>query len=370
MDMKQIDNVNELLRDDLKSTIKKGSNVSIAAAYFSIYAYRELKKELERVEELRFIFTSPTFNHDPEEKTEKKAEREFYIAKQNRERYLYGTEYEIKLRNEMNQKAIAKECADWIQKKCRFKSLTGNGTFNGNIVVEPPLEEELVYFPVNAFSTADLGCERGNYIFNTNTRLGAPVSTTYLRNFNALWNDESQVQDVTEEVIQSISSAYQENSPEFIYYVILYNIFKEFLTDISEDDLPNEANGFKQSKIWNLLYDFQKDAALAIINKLEKYNGCILADSVGLGKTFTALSVIKYYENRNRSVLVLCPKKLAANWNTYKDNYNHPAVFSIPGQSRCKVLCRISVCEHRELSSKEDNRERLLRHDRIRAFLR
>lgn len=325
MDMKQIDNVNELLRDDLKSTIKKGSNVSIAAAYFSIYAYRELKKELERVEELRFIFTSPTFNHDPEEKTEKKAEREFYIAKQNRERYLYGTEYEIKLRNEMNQKAIAKECADWIQKKCRFKSLTGNGTFNGNIVVEPPLEEELVYFPVNAFSTADLGCERGNYIFNTNTRLGAPVSTTYLRNFNALWNDESQVQDVTEEVTQSISSAYQENSPEFIYYVILYNIFKEFLTDISEDDLPNEANGFKQSKIWNLLYDFQKDAALAIINKLEKYNGCILADSVGLGKTFTALSVIKYYENRNRSVLVLCPKKLAANWNTYKDNYvNNP----------------------------------------------
>lgn len=325
MDMKQIDNVNELLRDDLKSTIKKGSKVSIAAAYFSIYAYRELKKELERVEELRFIFTSPTFNHDPEEKTEKKAEREFYIAKQNRERYLYGTEYEIKLRNEMNQKAIAKECADWIQKKCRFKSLTGNGTFNGNIVVEPPLEEELVYFPVNAFSTADLGCERGNYIFNTNTRLGAPVSTTYLRNFNALWNDESQVQDVTEEVIQSISSAYQENSPEFIYYVILYNIFKEFLTDISEDDLPNEANGFKQSKIWNLLYDFQKDAALAIINKLEKYNGCILADSVGLGKTFTALSVIKYYENRNRSVLVLCPKKLAANWNTYKDNYvNNP----------------------------------------------
>ena len=102
-------------------------------------------------------------------------------------------------------------------------------------------------------------------------------------------------------------------------------MFSEFLDDISEDDLPNEATGFKDSKIWSLLYDFQKDAALAIINKLERYNGCILADSVGLGKTFTALAVMKYYENRNKSVLVLCPKKLAENWNTYKDNYvNNP----------------------------------------------
>ncbi len=105
----------------------------------------------------------------------------------------------------------------------------------------------------------------------------------------------------------------------------LYNVFSEFLDDISEDVFPNEATGFKQSEVWNMLYDFQKDAVLAIINKLEKHNGCILADSVGLGKTFTALAVIKYYEERNKTVLVLCPKKLAENWNTYKDNYvNNP----------------------------------------------
>ncbi len=89
--------------------------------------------------------------------------------------------------------------------------------------------------------------------------------------------------------------------------------------------MPNEATGFKQSRVWQMLYNFQRDAALAIINKLEKYNGCILADSVGLGKTFTALAVIKYYESRNKSVLVLCPKKLYNNWNTYRDNYiNNP----------------------------------------------
>ena len=111
--------------------------------------------------------------------------------------------------------------------------------------------------------------------------------------------------------IENITTAYNENSPEFIYFMTLYHVFSEFLDDISEDELPNEATGFKHSKIWNMLYNFQKDAVLAIINKLERYNGCILADSVGLGKTFTALAVVKYYENRNKSVLVLCPKKLA-----------------------------------------------------------
>lgn len=143
--------------------------------------------------------------------------------------------------------------------------------------------------------------------------------------FETLWNDHDKLQDVTNVVIENITTAYNENSPEFIYFMTLYHVFSEFLDDISEDELPNEATGFKQSKIWSLLYDFQRDAVLAIINKLERYNGCILADSVGLGKTFTALAVVKYYENRNKSVLVLCPKKLAENWNTYKDNYvNNP----------------------------------------------
>jgi SNF2 family DNA or RNA helicase len=133
------------------------------------------------------------------------------------------------------------------------------------------------------------------------------------------------MQDVTDEIIESISAVYHENPPAFIYFITLYNIFREFLDDLSEDYLPNEKTGFNESLIWKMLYPFQWDAALAIINKLERYNGCILADSVGLGKTFTALAVIKYYENRNKSVLVLCPKKLQDNWNTFKGNYiNNP----------------------------------------------
>ena len=174
------------------------------------------------------------------------------------------------------------------------------------------------YMPINGFTTVELGCERGNNAYSIIHKTEAPISESYIKIFEELWNDKNRLQDVTDEVLYNITAAYNENSSDFIYFVTLYNIFNEFLEDISEDVLPNEATGFKTSKIWNLLYNFQKDAALAIINKLEKYNGCILADSVGLGKTFTALAVIKYYEKRNKDVLVLCPKKLAQNWNTYR----------------------------------------------------
>lgn len=318
--MKIFDNITDIVRDDMENTIKKGSKVSVAAACFSIYAYNELKMQLESVDEFRFVFTSPTFI---KEKTEKQ-KREFYIPRQSREQSLYGTEFEIKLRNEMTQKAIAQECADWIRKKVRFKSNRTGENMGGFMTVDSS-SEQVAYLPLNNFTTVDLGCERGNNSYNMINRFEAPFSTQYMQLFDSLWNDNNKLQDVTDVIVDNITSVYNENSPEFIYFMVLYNVFSEFLDDISEDILPNEATGFKQSKIWSLLYGFQKDAVLAIINKLEKYNGCILADSVGLGKTFTALAVIKYYENRNKTVLVLCPKKLSENWNTYKDNYvNNP----------------------------------------------
>ena len=314
--MELINNITKTLRDDLSVEIQHGSKVSIAAACFSIYAFQELKSQLKDINELRFIFTSPTFITEKP----KKEKREFYIPRLNRERSLYGTEFEVKLRNELTQKAIAKECADWIRQKVTFKSNVTAENMMGFINVD-----NSNYMPINGFTTVDLGCERGNNAYTFIQKTGAPFSQAYLELFEILWNDTARMQEVTDEVVENISTAYNENSPDFIYFVTLYNIFNEFLEDISEDVLPNEATGFKESKIWSMLYNFQKDAALAIINKLEKYNGCILADSVGLGKTFTALAVIKYYENRNKSVLVLCPKKLTNNWNTYKDNYvNNP----------------------------------------------
>lgn len=313
--MEVINNITKTLKDDLSVEIKQGSKLSITAACFSIYAFQELKEQLIAIDELRFIFNSPTF---VKEKLAK-GKREFYIPRLNRERSLYGTEFEIKLRNELTQKAIAKECAEWIKDKVTFKSNISDNTIQGGLVVD-----DTGYTPINNFTTVELGCERGNVISTTIVK-DSSLAKSLLSDFNEIWNDKKILQNVTDEVVESITAAYNENSPDFIYFITLYNIFNEFLEDISEDVLPNEATGFKESKIWNMLFNFQKDAALAIINKLEKFNGCILADSVGLGKTFTALAVIKYYENRNKSVLVLCPKKLTNNWNTYKDNYvNNP----------------------------------------------
>lgn len=317
--MKLIDNLSEKLVDDLRVTMQRDSRVSIAAACFSVYAYEELKAQLENIDELRFLFTSPTFL---QEKTAK-ARREFYIPRRNREKALHGSEFEIRLRNDFSQKAISRECADWIRRKVCFKSnKTAEGIPNFMTIDSAA---PVTYAPVNGFTRADLGCERGNSLFTMINRIDAPQSTQYLELFNTIWNDKQRLQDVTDTVLESITTAYQENSPEFLYFFALYNIFGDFLEHVSEDDLPSDTNGFKESIVWNKLYTFQKDAALAIISKLEQFNGCILADSVGLGKTFTALAVIKYYENRNLRVLVLCPKKLSDNWITYKANYrNNP----------------------------------------------
>ncbi len=178
-----------------------------------------------------------------------------------------GSDFELKLRNQLTQKAIARECVEWIKRKVQFKSNSANTFIQGLLNVERN-GGNACYYPFTEFTTIGIGCERGNNAFNFVQKLDAPQSQQLLSVFNSLWNDETKMQDVTAVVIDNLTAAYRENSPEFIYYITIYNIFHEFLSDISEDVLPNEGVGFRNSKIWNLLYDFQKDAVLAIINKL------------------------------------------------------------------------------------------------------
>jgi SNF2 family DNA or RNA helicase len=315
--MKLIDNVNHRLGDDLKVSIKKGGKLSIAASSFSIYAYEALKKELDKIDELRFIFTSPTFI----EENFKKEVPKFFIPHLFKEADLCGGEFELRLKNQLNQRAIARECSKWVKAKVVFKSNKQLGShLPGMIHLENTNNESIAYSNVSSFTTSDLGTTHKKGFPTLIQKTAFPDSQAYLDWFNQIWENEEDLKEVSQKVQEYFETAYKENSPEFIYFITLYNIFNDFLQELSLDTLPNDQVGFKETLVWNKLYNFQKDAVIGGINKLEKYKGCILADSVGLGKTFTALGIIKYYELRNKDVLVLCPKKLEANWNTYRHN--------------------------------------------------
>jgi len=318
--MKIIDNINSLLGDDMKASIHPKTRLKIAASCFSIYAYEALKSELSKIDSLEFIFTAPTFV--PNEVTDKlqKERREFFIPKADRERSLYGSEFEVQLRNKLTQRAIARECAEWMRRKAKFRSNKTRSSMQQFACIQEP-DHDVAYMPLHGFTAVDLGYQQGDAVSNIVNRVDETAFTsTYLQLFDQIWSDPTKLEDVTAAICDHIASVYQENSPERIYFLMLYNIFSDFLDDIDEDVLPNDRTGYQDTLVWNKLFNFQRDAAIGIINKLETYNGCILADSVGLGKTFTALAVVKYYELRNRSVLVLCPKKLADNWLNYNSN--------------------------------------------------
>jgi len=315
-----IDNINDLLGDDLKQTLNPGSKLRIAASCFSIYAFEALRDQLEQIDSLEFIFTAPAFVEAEVTDTLRKEKREFHIPDAQRERSFYGTDFEIQLKNRLTQKAIARECADWIRRKARFSSNTSGAPMQPMAAVQSA-SAQTVYQPLHGFTAVDLGYQPGDAISNIVTCMDQPAQTSiFLETFERIWHDQEKVQDVTDRLISHISTVYQENAPERIYFQLLYNIFSEFLEDITDDVLPDDRTGYQDSLIWQKLFNYQHDAAVGIINKLDTYNGCILADSVGLGKTFTALAVIKYYELRNRRVLVLCPKKLADNWLNYNGN--------------------------------------------------
>lgn len=315
--MQEFDNISLKLGDDLKKTLTQGSKVMMTGSKFSLYAYQALQANLNEIDSFQFIFSPAKLENHFANDFKTKTAREFYIP-QAEDCEIYNAEIEIKLKNQLEQKAIAKECANWIKEKACFKTNLSEKKISNffNIINS---EQGVTYTGVDEFTTADLGYSKSNNWYAISK---TELSSLKQNQFQNLWNS-SYLEDVTSKVLASLTEVYQENAPDYIYALTLYHLFHKVLDDYNNDFLPNEATGFKNSQVWQKLFSFQKDAVLAIINKLEKYNGCILADSVGLGKTFTSLAVIKYYEQRNKSVLVLCPKKLYDNWNTYKQNYVH-----------------------------------------------
>ena len=311
---KVLDNKKYRVVDELKEELQKGSRLSVISAYFTIYAYAELRKELSKIDKMRFIFTEPTFvNKD------KELIRAYYIER-NVEKMVSGNEFEIKLRNEMKQAAIAKECADWLQNKAEIKSLKHSNPAQPRLVYIENPEENLSINGTVDFTSDGLGVTPSNRIDSNMCLYGKEYTISFLQAFNELWEDDSAVIDVKHKVLEHMQVLYKENTPEFIYFVTLYNIFTNYLDELTEDNIVKSRTGFKNTLIWNKLYKFQQDGVMGAIDKIEKYNGCIIADSVGLGKTFTALAVMKYYELRNDRVLVVVPKKLRENWTIYTMN--------------------------------------------------
>lgn len=319
--MEFLDNIGQnRLGDALKDAISDDAKLSIIASYFTVFAYGELKEELSKIDSVRFLFSEPTFVSRMQQE---KDPREFILRRRNREKGIGGTGLELTLRNNLNQRALARECADWIRSKGNFKSVKTSGMVQagGTYHVQNEMAESEAFMGTVAdFTLEGLGYERksgaitGVSHFETTTE-----AQGLLAMFDSVWENPALVEDVTEQVASQVQTLYRENSPEFIYFLTLYHLFRDYMEDAEDDPIKPELK-FEESVIWGKLYDFQRDAVVGAIRKLEKYKGCIIADSVGLGKTFEALAVMKYYQERNARILVLAPKRLRSNWTLYCSN--------------------------------------------------
>lgn len=303
--------------DELTTGILPKARLFVISAYFSIYAYEALKKELSSIEELQFIFTTPSYI-----KQKNDLQREFYIAQKQVENNLSGNEFEIKLKNKLTQSAIAKECAAWLREKVRVKSYRKPNTAQARMVIarNTGAESDVAIQGSVDFTSDGLGLTPSSRVDINTCFYGREMTSMLLQQFETIWNDPATVEDVTEAVTSQMEILYRENTPEAIYFITLYHIFAAYLGELTEENIVRKGSKLKESVIWNKLYKFQQDGVMGAIDKIEKYGGCIIADSVGLGKTYTALAIIYYYMQRNDRVLVLAPKRLRENWTIYTQN--------------------------------------------------
>lgn len=303
----------------IKENTEPHSTFTITSPIFTIYAFDELRKVLEKSEKFHFLFNEPTFikkiiSNDKEVK-------EFQLLMHQRERNVSEFNLEIGLKNNLDQNQVASRCYDFIKSKGDIRSVVKSGYVTpSNILVQGQEKSYLIQGNNVSFSKDGLGYT-DTIRFDFNTVNDEPqMINQYLDFIKTVFSNEELVVDVKEELLKHLSNLYKENSPELLYYLTLYNIFGEKLLNMDDMARVKEKTGINKTKIWNSLYNFQHDAVVGAIKKLELYNGCIIADSVGLGKTFEALAIIKYYELRNDRVLVLAPKKLRGNWTSFKEN--------------------------------------------------
>ena len=293
--------------DTLKASLYGGSRLSILSGLFSIYAFDALKKELSKTRSTRLLLTQLGL-HDSTLNT-------------RIEPQLNGDKFELRLRNQLNQAKVAAECAKWIEKQALVKTTVRSGLIPQTLFhVSNESDESIAIQGSSQFTSTGLGYTESDS-FDMNMCVKDLENTKgLLQWFDSLWTNETMVADAKELLLQQLNYLAEEKPAQFIYFVTLYNLFKDYLEEFDEEKIIKSKTGFKNTLVWNKLYKFQRDGVIGAIDKLETHNGCIIADSVGLGKTFEALAIIKYYELRNDRVLVLCPKKLRDNWTLYTIN--------------------------------------------------
>jgi SNF2 family DNA or RNA helicase len=290
--------------DFLSAKVGAGSKLSVVSAYFTIYAYEALSKELDGVESLQFLFGEPRFiqSLDPE-KTDKKA---FKIEDEC-----------LELANRLQQKEVARRCAEWIKNKVEIRSVRETNLLHGKLYHIDDGRREHALMGSSNFTRRGLGLSATPNI-ELNMVIDSDRDRADLKAwFDELWQDATLVEDVKAQVLEYLTQLYVDHSPEFIYFKTLYHLFEKYISGQQEQAQFFDKTAITDTEIWKTLFEFQKDGVKGAIQKINTHNGCILADSVGLGKTYSALAVIKYFELRNHRVLVLCPKKLRENWTIY-----------------------------------------------------
>ena len=288
----------------LKEKVAKGSHLSVVSAYFTIYAYEALSDQLDGVDSLKFLFGEPRFVQtlDPE-KTDKKA---FKIEDEG-----------LELANRLQQKEVARRCAEWITHKVEIRSIREANLLHGKLYHIDDGKREHALMGSSNFTQRGLGLSVAPNI-ELNMVVDSDRDRTDLKAwFDELWSDPELVEDVKAKVLEYLAQLYVDHSPEFIYFKTLFHVFEKFLSGQEEQAQFFDNSAITDTEIWKTLFEFQKDGVKGAVQKINTHNGCILADSVGLGKTYSALAVIKYFELRNHRVLVLCPKKLRENWTVY-----------------------------------------------------
>jgi hypothetical protein len=292
----------------LRSTLKSGSHLSIVSAYFTIYAFDALKNELDQIEHLRFLFGEPSFvNRLDPTKSDKKS---FIIDAGS-----------LELANNLQQKRVARECADWIDRKVDIRSITQSSLLHGKMYHTSTAGVDDAIIGSSNFTVNGLGLGTTSNNIELNLIVDSKRDRQELKKwFDELWDHDTLVKDVKADVLAYLKQLYENHSPEFIYYKTLFHIFEKFIADADRTDIDLGKSSLFETEIWKALFEFQKDGVKGAINKILQHNGCIIADSVGLGKTYEALAVIKYFELKNERVLVICPKKLRDNWTVYRSN--------------------------------------------------